>query len=50
MNIYFCRQLDDSVISSVRMRSLNLNINSTERRKSKKQQMKEKGNIDLTLL
>lgn len=35
------RQLDESVINSVHRRSLNLN--SPERRKSKKQQMKDKG-------
>uniref|UniRef100_A0A2A4K3T8 FH2 domain-containing protein n=1 Tax=Heliothis virescens TaxID=7102 RepID=A0A2A4K3T8_HELVI len=35
------KQLDDSVINSIRRRSINL---STERRKSKKQQCKEKGN------
>ncbi|KAI5640353.1 formin-like domain-containing protein [Phthorimaea operculella] len=36
------KQLDDSVINSVRRRSLSLNLNGTERRKSKRQQMKEK--------
>ncbi|KAM3968464.1 FH1/FH2 domain-containing protein 3 [Aphomia sociella] len=36
------KQLDESVVTSVRRRSLNLN--ASERRKSKKQQMKEKGN------
>ncbi|CAH0703264.1 unnamed protein product [Spodoptera exigua] len=35
------KQLDDSVINSIRRRSINLN---SERRKSKKQQCKEKGN------
>ncbi|XP_026757635.2 uncharacterized protein LOC113517222 isoform X2 [Galleria mellonella] len=35
------KQLDESVVSSVRRRSINLN--TSERRKSKKQQMKEKG-------
>ncbi|CAG9789018.1 unnamed protein product [Diatraea saccharalis] len=36
------KQLDESVVSSVRRRSINLN--TSERRKSKKQQSKEKGN------
>lgn len=36
------KQLDESVVSSVRRRSINLN--TSERRKSKKQQMKEKAN------
>ncbi|CAH0401865.1 unnamed protein product [Chilo suppressalis] len=40
------KQLDESVVSSVRRRSLNLN--SSERRKSKKQQSKEKGNQKYT--
>ncbi|KOB67116.1 FH1/FH2 domain-containing protein [Operophtera brumata] len=37
------KQLDDSVINSVRRRSLN--ISTTERRKSKKQQLKEIANL-----
>ncbi|CAH2034947.1 unnamed protein product, partial [Iphiclides podalirius] len=36
------KQLDDSIITLLRRRSLNLN--TSERRKSKKRQMKEKGN------
>lgn len=40
------KQLDDSVINSIRRRSINLNV--SERRKSKKQQAKEKGNQKYT--
>ncbi|XP_030040263.2 uncharacterized protein LOC115455732 isoform X2 [Manduca sexta] len=40
------KQLDESVVTSVRRRSLNLN--TSERRKSKKHQIKEKGNQKYT--
>lgn len=42
------KQLDDSVINSIRRRSINLNV--SERRKSKKQQAKEKAKPVLTHL
>ncbi|CAG9137770.1 unnamed protein product [Plutella xylostella] len=38
------KQLDDSVISSVRRRSFNVSLNTSERRRSKKFALKEKGN------